>query len=105
MDIHKKKQNEIDVLLIYSCEIQIHNGKKAAEKDKEKKRDALLANEASKAFAWLLEVVCMPSDKEEEKEVFPGLGLTWRVVGKGLEAANRALDALSLGGAEWKLAW
>ncbi|XP_077253260.1 uncharacterized protein LOC143892495 [Tasmannia lanceolata] len=53
---------------------------------KERGGDVLLANEASKAQGWIVD----GGDEEEEDEVYPGSGLTWRVVG---EAAG-ADDAL-----------
>jgi len=50
LDIHKKQQNEIDNRRLRNLlrEIQIQNGNKAAEKDKEKKRDVLLDNKVVK---------------------------------------------------------
>ncbi|XP_077233649.1 uncharacterized protein LOC143875954 [Tasmannia lanceolata] len=86
--IHTKKRNRLDASRLNNLVYVQFNAKLFNEKKRMKERggDVLLANEASKAQGWIVD----GGDEEEEDEVYPGSGLTWRVVG---EAAG-ADDAL-----------
>lgn len=61
------------------------NAKLLEEKRREREcgADVLIAREATKAQAWIIDGV---DDEEDDDEVYPGSELTWRMVGDVTEA-------------------
>ncbi|XP_020266421.1 uncharacterized protein LOC109841909 [Asparagus officinalis] len=85
--IHTKKRNRLESKRLEELVYVKFNSKLNQKKRRGENKNLLLSTDRSKARAWILE----GAGSDDEEEVHPGSGLTWRMV-EGISGAAEAAE-------------